>query len=161
MKAYRSGGSLSHRMQVCKCYAAEGQGCLQDIADEVDGENVLIVTHGDAVNSSVSRLMPWTIVYPVLHTGFTIAYRDQHQGAPAAAVVCFLVFPCLSSPLLRLEPSWCLRDLQLACLFTAKLLLRCLFTAKLLLCIYIYISLPCVQALLLPYGDQLQGMPHT
>ena len=24
--------------------------------------------------------MPWTIVYPVLHTGFTVAYRDQHQG---------------------------------------------------------------------------------
>jgi len=41
---------------------------------------VLIVTHGDAVNSSVTRLMPWTIVYPVLHTGFTVAYRDQHQG---------------------------------------------------------------------------------
>ncbi|DBA67607.1 hypothetical protein WJX79_004788 [Trebouxia sp. C0005] len=52
---------------------------FQDIADEVDGENVLIVTHGDAVNSSVTRLMPWTIVYPVLHTGFTVAYRDQHQ----------------------------------------------------------------------------------
>ena len=54
--------------------------CPQDIADEVDGENVLIVTHGDAVNSSGTRLMPWTIVYPVLHTGFTVAYRDQHQG---------------------------------------------------------------------------------
>lgn len=52
---------------------------FQDIADEVDGENVLIVTHGDAVNSSVTRLMPWTIVYPVLHTGFTVAYRDRHQ----------------------------------------------------------------------------------
>lgn len=55
---------------------------LQDIADEAEGDNVLIVTHGDAVNSSVSRIMPWTIVYPVLHTGFTVAYRDQHQGAP-------------------------------------------------------------------------------
>lgn len=52
---------------------------FQDIADEANGDNVLIVTHGDAVNSSVTRLMPWTIVYPVLHTGFTVAYRDQHQ----------------------------------------------------------------------------------
>ena len=53
---------------------------FQDIADKADGDNVLIVTHGDAVNSSVSRIMPWAIVYPVLHTGFTVAYRDQHQG---------------------------------------------------------------------------------
>ena len=52
----------------------------QDIADQAEGDNVLVVTHGDAVNSSVSRLMPWSIVYPVLHTGFTIAYRDQHDG---------------------------------------------------------------------------------
>ena len=53
---------------------------LQDIADQAEGDNVLVVTHGDAVNSSVSRLMPWSIVYPVLHTGFTVAYRDQDEG---------------------------------------------------------------------------------
>lgn len=53
---------------------------MQDIADQAEGDNVLVVTHGDAVNSSVSRLMPWSIVYPVLHTGFTVAYRDQHEG---------------------------------------------------------------------------------
>ncbi|KAL3136249.1 hypothetical protein ABBQ32_007258 [Trebouxia sp. C0010 RCD-2024] len=52
---------------------------FQDIADQAEGDNVLVVTHGDAVNSSVSRLMPWSIVYPVLHTGFTVAYRDQDQ----------------------------------------------------------------------------------
>ena len=57
---------------------------VQDIADQVDGDNVLVVTHGDAVNSSVSRLMPWTLVYPVLHTGFTVAYREQDQGASPA-----------------------------------------------------------------------------
>lgn len=63
---------------------------LQDIADQVDGDNVLVVTHGDAVNSSVSRLMPWTIVYPVLHTGFTVAYRDQDQGVmPAVPLLGF------------------------------------------------------------------------
>ena len=62
--------------------ASPGSLVVQDIADEVDGENVLIVTHGDAVNSSVTRLMPWTIVYPVLHTGYTVAHRDQHPGTP-------------------------------------------------------------------------------
>ena len=52
----------------------------QDIADEAKG-NVLVVTHGDAVNSSVSRLRPWAIVHPVHHTGFTAAYRDEKEGA--------------------------------------------------------------------------------
>lgn len=42
---------------------------------------MLIVTHGDAVNSSVSRLRPWAIVHPVHHTGFTAAYRDEKEGA--------------------------------------------------------------------------------
>ncbi|KAK9840748.1 hypothetical protein WJX81_002154 [Elliptochloris bilobata] len=51
---------------------------FQDIADEAQG-NVLIVTHGDAVNSSVSRLRPWAIVHPVHHTGFTAAYRDEKE----------------------------------------------------------------------------------
>jgi len=73
---------------------------------------VLIVTHGDAVNSSVTRLMPWTIVYPVLHTGFTVAYRDQHQGMLRhagtdctafmqsyrhASILCMLVLHCKDS----------------------------------------------------------------
>ena len=61
---------------------------MQDIADEANGDNVLIVTHGDAVNSSVTRLMPWTIVYPVLHTGFTVAYRDQEQGKQTCMFGC-------------------------------------------------------------------------
>lgn len=47
-----------------------------DIADKVDGENVLVVTHGDGVNASVTRLWPWAISHPVLHTGFTVAARD-------------------------------------------------------------------------------------
>ena len=69
---------------------------MQDIADQAEGDNVLVVTHGDAVNSSVSRLMPWSIVYPVLHTGFTVAYRDQDQGMPLLAA------PPLSMTLLLL-----------------------------------------------------------
>ena len=60
----------------------------QDIADQAKG-NVLIVTHGDAVNSSVSRLRPWAIVHPVHHTGFTAAYRDEKEGAgPPSASAC-------------------------------------------------------------------------
>ena len=59
-------------------------GGLQDIADQAEGDNVLVVTHGDAVNSSVSRLMPWSVVYPVLHTGFTVAYRSLVVGWPNA-----------------------------------------------------------------------------
>lgn len=54
-------------------------GAAQDIADEAQG-NVLIVTHGDAVNSSVTRLRPWAIVHPVHHTGFTAAYREEKEG---------------------------------------------------------------------------------
>ena len=57
-----------------------GRRAVQAIADEAKG-NVLIVTHGDAVNSSVSRLRPWAIVHPVHHTGFTAAYRDEKDGA--------------------------------------------------------------------------------
>ena len=73
-----------------------GMQCVQEIADQVDGENVLVVTHGDAVNSSVSRLMPWTIVYPVLHTGFTVAYRDQEQGShPSSTQIKQIPILCL------------------------------------------------------------------
>eukprot|EP00884_Botryococcus_braunii_P010498 jgi/Botrbrau1/1944/Bobra.0005s0037.2 len=50
---------------------------FEDIADAVEGDNVLIVTHGDGVNASVSRLFPWAIVYPVYHTGFTVASRRR------------------------------------------------------------------------------------
>ena len=74
--------------------ATLGAPVAQDIADEVDGENVLIVTHGDAVNSSVTRLMPWTIVYPVLHTGYTVAHRDQHPGSPPALPLPSLTHSC-------------------------------------------------------------------
>lgn len=54
---------------------------LQEIADEAKGDNVLVVTHGDAVNSSVTRMMPWAVVYPVYHTGFTVAFRPERDGA--------------------------------------------------------------------------------
>lgn len=54
--------------------------CLKAIADEVEGENVLIVTHGDGVNASVTRIWPWAIAHPVLHTGFTVAVREREEG---------------------------------------------------------------------------------
>ena len=58
----------------------------------------MVVTHGDAVNSSVSRLRPWAIVHPVHHTGFTAAYRDEKEGAgPTCSVHAYSV-PTLASP---------------------------------------------------------------
>lgn len=54
--------------------------CLKAIADEAEGENVLIVTHGDGVNASVTRIWPWAIAHPVLHTGFTVAMREREDG---------------------------------------------------------------------------------
>ena len=54
--------------------------CPQEIADEAQGENVLVVTHGDAVNASVSRIWPWAIVHPVTHTGYTVASRGRRPG---------------------------------------------------------------------------------
>lgn len=77
MSAAHMVGSAQITGSARKLFACGG---LQDIADQAEGDNVLVVTHGDAVNSSVSRLMPWSVVYPVLHTGFTIAYRDQDEG---------------------------------------------------------------------------------
>lgn len=53
---------------------------LQAIADEAKGENVLIVTHGDGVNASVTRIWPWAIAHPVLHTGYTVAMREREEG---------------------------------------------------------------------------------
>jgi len=53
---------------------------LQAIADEANGDNVLIVTHGDGVNASVTRIWPWALSHPVLHTGFTVAARDKEEG---------------------------------------------------------------------------------
>lgn len=55
-------------------------GVLKAIADEAQGENVLIVTHGDGVNASVTRIWPWAIAHPVLHTGFTVAMREKEEG---------------------------------------------------------------------------------
>lgn len=54
--------------------------CVKAIADEAEGENVLIVTHGDGVNASVTRIWPWAIAHPVLHTGFTVAMREREDG---------------------------------------------------------------------------------
>ncbi|DBA67670.1 TPA: hypothetical protein ACH3X2_001262 [Trebouxia sp. C0005] len=52
---------------------------FQAIAEEANGDNVLIVTHGDGVNASVTRIWPWALSHPVLHTGFTVAARDKEQ----------------------------------------------------------------------------------
>ena len=54
---------------------------LQEFADAADGENVLVVSHMDGVSASVSRYMPWALLYPVKHTGFTVSYREKYAGA--------------------------------------------------------------------------------
>ena len=54
---------------------------LQDMADAANGENILVVSHWDAVSGSVARLRPWTISDHVVHTGFTVAWREQLPGS--------------------------------------------------------------------------------
>ncbi|KAK9915097.1 hypothetical protein WJX75_004696 [Coccomyxa subellipsoidea] len=50
---------------------------LDTIADRHAGQNVLVVTHGEAVRRSVARLLPWATVYEVQHCGFTVARRER------------------------------------------------------------------------------------
>ena len=54
---------------------------VQELAEEAGGENLLVVTHWDGISASVTRLLPWALVYPVLHTGWTV-------GAPTA-LLCY------------------------------------------------------------------------
>ena len=53
----------------------------QQFADDAGGENILVVSHWDAVSGSVARLRPWTISDHVAHTAFTVAYREKKPGA--------------------------------------------------------------------------------
>ncbi len=41
---------------------------------------MLVVAHWDAVSGSVARLRPWAISDKVVHTGFTVAYREEMPG---------------------------------------------------------------------------------
>jgi hypothetical protein len=66
----------------------------QKLADEADGESILVVSHWDAVSGSVARLRPWTISDHVVHTAFTVAWRERLPGAPPPAVLNWLVPPC-------------------------------------------------------------------
>lgn len=45
-----------------------------------------MVSHMDAVSASVSRFMPWAVVYPVRHTGYTVSYREKYEGVALSAV---------------------------------------------------------------------------
>ena len=60
---------------------------MQQFADDADGENILVVSHWDAVSGSVARLRPWTISDHVAHTAFTVAYREKKPGAPPLATL--------------------------------------------------------------------------
>lgn len=50
---------------------------LQRAADRHLGKNILVVTHGEAVGKSVTRLLPYVSVYSVDHCGYTVAWRPQ------------------------------------------------------------------------------------
>jgi len=84
---------LKMSVMVCKCW-----NWIQAIAEEANGDNVLIVTHGDGVNASVTRIWPWALSHPVLHTGFTIAARDKEEGmflCNGCVVALFIKSSCL------------------------------------------------------------------
>ena len=70
---------------------------MQAIADEANGDNILIVTHGDGVNASVTKIWPWALSHPVLHTGFTVAARDREEGRLQAVLVALPSFNLLWS----------------------------------------------------------------
>lgn len=54
----------------------------QEITDTADGEDILIVAHWDAVSGSIARLRPWAIADHVIHTGFTVSWREKQEGEP-------------------------------------------------------------------------------
>ncbi len=58
----------------------------QEITDAADGEDVLVVAHWDAVSGSIARLRPWAIADHVIHTGFTVSWREKQEGTPLAVL---------------------------------------------------------------------------
>ena len=58
----------------------------QDITDAADGKDILVVAHWDAVSGSIARLRPWAIADHVIHTGFTVSWREKQEGKPPAAI---------------------------------------------------------------------------
>lgn len=82
-----------------------GARTAQQFADEADGENILVVSHWDAVSGSVARLRPWTISDRVAHTAFTVAYREKKPGAhsgfgPLAWFCAAMVLLCVKNMML-------------------------------------------------------------
>lgn len=53
---------------------------FEDISLRFPGENVLVVSHGEAVGSAVSSMLPQVLVYEVLHCGFASMYRKQRSS---------------------------------------------------------------------------------
>ncbi|CAK0786004.1 hypothetical protein CVIRNUC_009217 [Coccomyxa viridis] len=52
---------------------------FKEIADEADGEDILVVAHWDAVSGSIARLRPWAIADHVIHTGYTVQWRERQE----------------------------------------------------------------------------------
>ena len=65
----------------------------QEIADEADGEDILVVAHWDAVSGSIARLRPWAIADHVIHTGYTVQWRERQEGAIALQLCDTLAVP--------------------------------------------------------------------
>ena len=78
-----------HFYRFCGSKPIAEQACLrQDITDAADGEDVLVVAHWDAVSGSIARLRPWAIADHVIHTGFTVSWRERKEGEPLEISSC-------------------------------------------------------------------------
>ena len=80
----------------------------QEITDAADGEDILVVAHWDAVSGSIARLRPWAIADHVIHTGFTVSWREKQEGKPLTGVTLqdsLLLAPicCRASTMLGLQ----------------------------------------------------------
>ena len=42
------------------------------------------MAHWDAVSGSIARLRPWAIADHVIHTGFTVSWREKQEGQLSA-----------------------------------------------------------------------------
>ena len=71
----KPGPGNSRLMQLCCCALSTG---VQAAADAHAG-CVLVITHGEAVRRSVTRLVPWAMVYEVQHAGYIVSTRQQDE----------------------------------------------------------------------------------
>lgn len=74
--------ALTFRFKSCMVFPT--QICfvaMQRIADAHPGRNILIVTHGEALRTSINKVLPDVTVYETLHVGFTVSTRQRIRQA--------------------------------------------------------------------------------